>query len=344
MRRLRAFASFALTMMLAGAANGQQPAAQPSRIDPIRRSLARQIAEDRGHFDVQSVDYFALLWHPSDSGSLLQVLQQYEEERADKQVGATSSAPGSTTLVSKGTVPKILGLAVENGAIARSQSGTTVTFRGNLGGAVRAVSNKGFFGWTPMGLTPDTDPAMRVLGRASGSVSFDTSRGADNASNTFVGDQQQLSQWTLRAQIVNQRDPQGRAALDGWKRRVLQSQGRLSIATLELTTTLDMDPALKNWVMRVDADVQKAMPISGGSRSVDEIASDIEKALKEGEATFPESALQNATALALSAYATSATDFIKNRHDLLDSIAAGARVGLAYTKHRPLPAPPPTNN
>ena len=246
-----------------------------------------QIAEDRGHFDVQSVDYFALLWHPADSGSLLQVLQQYEEERADKQVGATSSAPGTTTLVSKGTVPKILGLAVENGAIARSQSGTTVTFRGNFGGAVRAVSKKGFFGWTPMGLTPDTDPAVRVLSRASGSVSFDTSRGSGNASNTFVGDQQQLSQWTLRAQIVNQRDPQGRAALDGWKQRVLQTQGRLSIATLELTTTLDMDPALKNWITRVDAEVQKAMPMPAGSRSVDEIAIDIEKALFKTPRRWP---------------------------------------------------------
>jgi hypothetical protein len=58
-------------------------------------------------------------------------LARLEEARIDKQVGGAGSNAGSTSIVSKGSVPAILGLAVENGALTRSVSGTTVTFRGN---------------------------------------------------------------------------------------------------------------------------------------------------------------------------------------------------------------------
>src|SRR4051794_30931668 len=57
---------------------------------------------------------------------LADLLQRNEEHRIDEQIGATAGASGSTTLVSKGSVPAIFALAVENGAITRSQSGTTM--------------------------------------------------------------------------------------------------------------------------------------------------------------------------------------------------------------------------
>ena len=63
-----------------------------------------------------------------------------ENIRVDKQVGGGSSNAGSTSLVSKGAAPSILGFAVENGALTQNISGTTVTYRGNLVGTIEALN------------------------------------------------------------------------------------------------------------------------------------------------------------------------------------------------------------
>src|SRR5579859_2683268 len=52
-----------------------------------------------------------------------------ELRRFDKQVGASSGTSGSTNLVPSGSVPALLGLAVEYGGLTETFSGTTVTFR-----------------------------------------------------------------------------------------------------------------------------------------------------------------------------------------------------------------------
>ena len=66
-----------------------------------------------------------------------------EDARTDKQVGAPAGA-GSTSLVSKGSVPGILGFAVENGALTQTTSSTTVTLRGNLVGWLDLLKNQDF--------------------------------------------------------------------------------------------------------------------------------------------------------------------------------------------------------
>src|SRR5262249_40405344 len=55
----------------------------------------------------------------------------FESARTDKSVGASNTASGTTNLVSKGSIPSLLGFAVENGALSRTVSGTTVTFQGS---------------------------------------------------------------------------------------------------------------------------------------------------------------------------------------------------------------------
>jgi hypothetical protein len=144
-------------------------------------------------------EYLALI---GKQGTLLKVLQDLEERRSDKQLGAVASSSGTTTLVSKGTVPKVLAFAVENGAATQAQSGTVVTFRTNFAGALRALAGKGFLELTPREFR--VDPAMTLFSRLSGSASFDTSRG--NAPGEFTADRQQLSQWTARIEIINHRD------------------------------------------------------------------------------------------------------------------------------------------
>ena len=71
-------------------------------------------------------------------------LLEAEEARTDKQTGAGPNANGTTSLVIKGGVPSILGMAVENGAAVADSSGTTITFRFNPVGTLEALANKGY--------------------------------------------------------------------------------------------------------------------------------------------------------------------------------------------------------
>ncbi|HKC64007.1 MAG TPA: hypothetical protein VKB86_10235, partial [Pyrinomonadaceae bacterium] len=123
-----------------------------------------------------------------------------EESRTDKQVGGDSSNAGSTSLVTKGNVPAILGFAVENGALEKDVTGTTITFRGNPVGILKALAGQGIIGGY------DTDDATtRFLRRFSFGVSFDANRGAEPG--VFTGGKQQISSISARAVLYDKRDP-----------------------------------------------------------------------------------------------------------------------------------------
>ena len=65
------------------------------------------------------------------------------EARAQKQVGATPTSKGATSLAMKGLAPKILGLALETGAVTGDVDGTSLTFRATPAGVIKALQNKG---------------------------------------------------------------------------------------------------------------------------------------------------------------------------------------------------------
>src|SRR5262245_45550547 len=280
--------------VLAAAATPAAQAQSPA-LAQIRSSLAedmRQDAAPRPSF-AKDIDYIALV--AREEGLLVRALQTYAEERSDKQLGATASASGTTTLVSKGTVPQILAFALENGAVLRSVSGTTVTFRSNVGGALRALAGKGFFR-----LTSGDDPSLSLLSRLSFSASFDTSRGA--AANTFTADQQQLSQWTGRFQIANQRDPQGSNGLSRWRARLAPLQTTISRATLRLSAALERDAAVQDWLSGMAAAVNTAKTTPPNKATAQQIV-DIDAALRTREESFPSiSQLEPETRMALAEY------------------------------------------
>src|SRR6266498_5750166 len=94
-----------------------------------------------------------------------------EEARVDKQVGGGDTNGGSTSLVAKGSIPSILGFAVENGALTKDTNGTTITFRGNPVGIIKALGDSGF-----IASYDDDSPAVRKLRGLSFALSFDASR------------------------------------------------------------------------------------------------------------------------------------------------------------------------
>jgi len=158
-----------------------------------------------------------------------------EDARVDKQVGAPAGA-GSTSLVSKGSVPGILGFAVENGALTQTTSTTTVTLRGNLVGWLDLLKNQAFI------LSyQDGSGVVRALRRVSYSLTLNTDSGA-TAEPAPSGPAaltpqairaqldrttQQLAGYSVRMAIVDQRDPRTAA-------------NRASIATLADTQLVEL--------------------------------------------------------------------------------------------------------
>ena len=98
-------------LLVAGTARAQVPPPRVDTFDAARAATAQEFAEsDRP----PGADYVGLLLDRArETSRLLPLLVRQEDDRADEQIGATSSASGSTTLVSKGTVPKIISFAVE---------------------------------------------------------------------------------------------------------------------------------------------------------------------------------------------------------------------------------------
>ncbi len=263
-------------------------------------------------------------------GTLARLLADFEELRSDEQIGATSTASGSTTLVSKGTVPKIFSLAMENGAISRSQSGTTLTFRGNVAGVIDAMAGKGFIKTSSSGV----DPAHDLLKRVSFSASFDASRGSiPPQAATFKGDQQQLSQFSVRAQLVDRRDPLRPEYARAWQALSMGPTVALNQAAAALGAVLRDDPAFKTWLVEA-------------SRAIAAIGADaaaVRSALVSQMDRFPLAALRQSTIQALANYDRAAATFTADRQKILNDIAAGPQAALEFTNDRPTHGPTTSN-
>jgi hypothetical protein len=158
-------------------------------------------------------------------------LKQVEDARIDKQVGAPGNTAGSTSAVSKGSVPSILGFAVENGALTQSAEGTKVTLRGTLVGWLDLLQNQGFIASyeddaaftrqlrrVSYSLTLNTDTTVTPQADSSGGLSLDAVR------KQIKQTDQQLSGYSVRLAILDKRDPR-----DAVNRRavatVLDTQG-----------------------------------------------------------------------------------------------------------------------
>jgi hypothetical protein len=295
----------------------------------VIRTMAEEIAKKkagdaRASLPAGEPTFFAIIG--LRQGGLSKLLQDFEETRSDEQLGATSTAAGTTTLVSKGTVPKVLGFAVENGAIVRSQSGTTMTFRGNAGGIVDALAGKGFIQIS----SADADRSRQILSRLSFSTSFDTSRGlTEGAQPTFTGDRQQLSQWSARVQIWDARDPLRREYQDDWFRLTSGAQSTLAQAAGKLQLGLESDPAFKAWL----AETQRLIEALGPD------AAAIEAALTAQADKFPSQANQQV----LAEYDRAASAFVSGRQRILDAVAEGLQIAFEFTNDRPVNAPRTSN-
>src|ERR1700730_4710377 len=190
-------------------------------------------------------------------------VKKVDEARIDKQVGSDSKSSGSTSLTSKASVPSILGIAVENGALQKDINGTTITFRGNWVGLIKALGDKGF-----IASYDDDDTTTRFLRRASFGVSFDTSRGQQ--AGTFTGSSQQISNYSFRFDIYNKRDPRHPSYTNRWT-NLISDQGQALTQNLAQIVgffiplpnpdpNLTPDPGLVTWLGAAQSAVAVANP------------------------------------------------------------------------------------
>jgi hypothetical protein len=177
--------------------------------------------------------------------ALLQAL----EARTGKQLGSTPGGSGSTSLAMKGLVPKILGVAVESGAINREVSGTTLTFRATPSGVVKALQGKGL---VDMYRDYSKNTAARMVSRLSAAASFDTSNGS--TPGTFTADGRQLTGWSVRAEIINHRDPAAADYTELWK-GLQRNTTKYNAAADAINTALVSWPAFHEWQARLETEV-----------------------------------------------------------------------------------------
>jgi hypothetical protein len=262
-------------------------------------------------------------------------ITEAQEARVDQQIGAGPSIAGSTSLVSKGGVPYLLGFAVENGAAEQTQKDTTVTFRVNPAGAIKLFEKKGFI--TGFQET-ENDALMKFLRKTSVGLSFDTSRG--NNPGVFTGNRQQLSAISAQVEFINERDPRDKKYEKEWEEFVANEgvalARRLWASTIETFNFNDnkpgtfKDPALQAWL---DQTNQLIAAIDPGIVGVDRI-NEIAKVVRRQADLLPVNLVSDETVASITSFAKQFQAYSEKKQQILDKIAKGKILSLDYTNKR----------
>lgn len=194
---------------------------------------------------------------------------EVQEWRTDVQTGSPTSSAGTTSLVSKGSVPALLGLAVENGALTQTTSGTSITFRTNPTGLIRALQKQGY---AESGPESYKDPVVKFISKTSAAITFNTGRNINagaaggQSQGILAGTTQQISSFDVRYGLYNHRDPRDARYTKKWES--LRDE-QLSIVATKASEFLDRikginpkDPTREkrfdDWTEKVAAWVDKA--------------------------------------------------------------------------------------
>jgi hypothetical protein len=273
------------------------------------------------------------------SESYVAFVSEAQEARTDQQMGAGPGSAGTTSLVVKGGVPYVLGLAVENGAAVQSRSDTTVTFRVNPVGLVNTFANKGFI--TGFRQTQQ-DSVQDFLRKSSVGFTFDTSRGPEPG--VLIGDRQQLSALSFRYEFVNHRDPRLRRYEKEWEEFVSNEGVRLGQQIFATTLAINdfatrtspmsfKDPALQAWLDQTNTLIAAA--------AADQ--NEIERILRTQTEAFPVKLVSEETINAVTDYARQFQAYTEAKNRILDRIARARVFTLEYTNNRAVNAPDTSN-
>jgi hypothetical protein len=245
------------------------------------------------------------------------LMSQLEKDRLDKQAGASSNSAGSTSLTSKGSLPSLLGFAVENGALTQAVSGTTITFSGKPVDVLNALIKKDY---VRAAVTRTDQPLIRFLSGFGYSFTFDTSQGS--TPGTLTGDRQQLDGFFIRYDIYNRRDPRLLKYSGAWN-VVMAKQAALAGSAQALVASLQPMPSYRAW-------------LNGAVNSLEEAsASDLKNVVTTQYGIFAQTVAKDPDIAPLIASSNDAiVAFAKDRAAAIDRIANSWIWTLEYDNSR----------
>jgi hypothetical protein len=180
-----------------------------------------------------------------------------EAARTDKQLGSPAASAGSTSLVSRAAAPSIFGFAVEHGALTQAANETSATLRGNAIGWLDLLKEQDF-----VSSYDDDSRFIRALRRISYSFTFNTAPGetaaaAERPDPGSLKEQleeagRQLSSYSVRLTLVDQRDPRrrdNRAAVATF----VDNQGPPLLAAAAFLDPVFLSPEYDRWLEETQA-------------------------------------------------------------------------------------------
>jgi hypothetical protein len=131
-----------------------------------------------------------------------------ETARTDKQVGASSSGAGSTSLVQKGGIPLLLSYAIEHGAIQQEVNGTGITL---------STSPYGLIAMATGGDTADNYKKYNIWTRFGFSATFNVNEGTPSVSSISG---KQLTEYSARVRLLGDKSSRSAGFKKLWEEKV----------------------------------------------------------------------------------------------------------------------------
>jgi len=261
----------------------------------------------------------------SDSAKA-QLLSEAEQNRLDKQPGATSNSSGTTSLASKGSSPSLLGFALEHGGLTQSTDGNTITFRGNLANSIRALLNSSYLGSYELG---ESDPLVIYLAKLSFALSFDTSSNQQSMSQGFSPSSRNLSGFSLKYEIFNQRDPRNKKWRDAF-RNLADTVGKpYANSVRDLDRVIFTSPQFRQWEAAVQKDIY-GLPANPSDEDIQRVVRNSVESFEQLFASMPE--MKSAASHAVADLAA----YLKKKDEILANIRKTFMVTVEYNHTRQL--------
>jgi len=318
-------------LLLPHTAYGQADRLQAYQAD-IQNLFSKQPAATIEHLtniNYQPSRFLNYAVSPQGSAATLfdQTVANWERARVDKQIGKS--------LVSRGSAPSLLGLAVEAGAVTESVDGNAATLRANADGLLRFFAGQPIF---QLGRT--ATPILKNL-NVSGSVDL-TRPGtkqvqvSNNSTVAIPTSSRRLSGFSVRYDIHNGRDVRSKAYQQRWrdwfavKRPALESAGLHLLGTIG--TALDLivnDARYGAWRADFAAALANVTPVD----AADVVGRFLDRIVELARQISPDfDAKVHAVELAYSGY-------LANYDDAIQELNGKPLVTFEYTNSRPANQP-----
>jgi hypothetical protein len=282
---------FVIFTLWVSTADGQTPQPAPAApgdclkgaVKDLRDVLNRDESQGDRRPNISSIlqRWTVYLCYQGSAATRLQLLGRAEVKRMDKQPGAGNTAAGTTSLVSKGSAPSLIGFALEHGGLTQDVEGNTITFRGNLINSIRALQAGTYLGSFDLG---QDDPLVAYLAKLSFGVSFDTSLNQGSSSG-FSFNRNTFSGATAKYELYNHRDPRDKKWRSMWK-NVSDTAGMdLARSFTGLDAAIPHDQAFNDWLLKRD-DIMLAIPRGASPQQDLAIQNALEDTIKSFISTF----------------------------------------------------------